>query len=210
MSRSVVIVDDHFVVRQGLATLLIRAGWRVPATAGDARGGLVAIRHHRPEVALIDLVLPDARGTALCRLLQEEAAGPAVLLFTGRGDSDTIREAELCGAAGVAYKAGDPAELLAGLERVAAGERWTSPELIVATLENRSSRRLSPREREVLELLAAGLAVEAAATRLELSAATVQTHVRNAIRKLGATNRAHALAVAIASGEIEPPLIDSR
>jgi DNA-binding NarL/FixJ family response regulator len=128
-----------------------------------------------------------------------------VLLYTGIGDQDTLVRALDCGARGFALKAGSPEELMAALRAVAEGSGYVDERLRSLLLARFTTERigiLSPREREVLDLLAKGLNGEEVAVQLVLSPETVRTHVRNAMEKLEANTRVHAVAIALRQGEI--------
>ncbi|HEX8074464.1 MAG TPA: response regulator transcription factor [Thermoleophilaceae bacterium] len=208
-SVTVVIVEDHVALRRGLELLLRDTECKVVGVADDAESGLSMIERRRPTVAVVDINLPGQSGIELTRALVSEEDGPAggtaVLLYTGIDDQDVLSEALDCGAIGFALKAGPPEELLTAIRTVAGGGVYVDPRLRPLLLARRTTERigvLSPREREVLDYLAKGLTGEEVATRLGLSPETVRTHVRNAMDKLEAHTRVHAVAIALRQGEI--------
>jgi DNA-binding NarL/FixJ family response regulator len=199
---SVAIVEDHAALRRGMELLLEGRGYRVLGAAGDADRGLRLIRRERPDVSVVDLGLPDGSGSGLVRRLLEDEPGLGVLVYTGLAEERALREALACGARGVATKAGPPEELASAIDAVADGRHWIDPRLRGRRSLRISPRRLTPREREVLGLLADGLTGEEAAQKLFLSPETIRTHVRNAMDKLGAKTRAHAITIALRDGQI--------
>jgi DNA-binding NarL/FixJ family response regulator len=204
-SVNVVIVEDHVALRRGLELLLRGTDCRVIGTADDAETALSLVDRRRPDVAVVDINLPGQSGIELTRSLLKQHPALGVLLYTGVDDQETLSEALDCGARGFALKAGPPEELLTAIRMVAAGESYVDPRLRPLLLARLTTERigvLSPREREVLDLLAQGLTGEEVAARLTLSPETVRTHVRNAMDKLEAHTRVHAVAIALRQGEI--------
>lgn len=201
---NVVIVDDHVALRRGMELLLRRAGHHVVGTADDAEAGERLILRRKPDVALVDLGLPGMSGAELTRSLLKEDPAVRIILYTGAADERQLLDALDAGAAGLALKSGDPDELEQAILTVAAGGDYLDPRLtpLLAKGENGRDKTLSPREREILGLLSQGLSGEEAAKQLFLSSETVRTHVRNAMTKLGAATRAHAVALALQRGEI--------
>jgi len=154
---------------------------------------------------VIDIALPGESGIELTRRLMAAHPDLGVLLYTGLDDQRTLSSALDSGARGFALKAGPPEELLAAIRAVARGDTYVDQRLRPLLLARLTTERigvLSPREREVLDLLAQGLTGEEVATRLSLSPETVRTHVRNAMDKLEAHTRVHAVAIALRQGEI--------
>jgi DNA-binding NarL/FixJ family response regulator len=203
---NVVIVDDHVALRRGMELLLRRAGHHIVGTADDAEAGEALILRRKPDVALVDLALPGMSGAELTRSLLKSDPALRIVLYTGAADERQLLDALDAGAAGFALKSGDPEELEQAILTVAAGEDYLDPRLkpLLAKGGDGRAKTLSPREREVLGLLSHGLSGEEAAKQLFLSSETVRTHVRNAMTKLGASTRAHAVALALQRGEIDP------
>jgi DNA-binding NarL/FixJ family response regulator len=202
---NVVIVDDHVALRRGMELLLRRAGHHVVGTADDAEAGEALILRRRPDVALVDLALPGKSGAEMTRSLLAEEPGLRILLYTGAADERQLLDALDAGAAGFALKSGNPEELEQAILTVAGGGDYLDPRLTPLLGKDGTGRpkTLSPREREIMGLLSQGLSGEEAAKQLFLSSETVRTHVRNAMSKLGAATRAHAVALAIQRGEID-------
>jgi DNA-binding NarL/FixJ family response regulator len=203
---NVVIVDDHLALRRGMELLLRRAGHHVVGSADDAEAGGALILRRRPDVALIDLALPGMSGAELTRSLLKENPDLRIVLYTGAADERQLLDALDAGAAGFALKSGDPEELEDAIRTVAAGGDYIDPRLtpLLAKGGNGRTKTLSPREREILGLLSKGLSGEEVAKQLYLSPETVRTHGRNAMGKLDAATRAHAVALALQRGEISP------
>jgi DNA-binding NarL/FixJ family response regulator len=202
---TLVIVEDHEFVRAAIEMLLRKQGHYIVGRAGDAAGGYDAIIRTNPDVALVACPLHGRGGADLVRRLRAARPALPVLLYTGSADEDVVRDALRSGAAGLLLKTGSPTELDDALVLVADGGTYVDPR--IEPLVDRSARAplLSPREREILGLLAGGWTGGAAATRLGISRETVKTHVRNANSKLGVTTRAAAVAKAIELSEIENP-----
>ncbi|HEY3021082.1 MAG TPA: response regulator transcription factor [Solirubrobacteraceae bacterium] len=201
----VAIVDDHEALREGLERLLVDRGLDVVGTAGTAASAEDVIEQGQPDVAVIDIRLPDESGIELTRRLLERRPRLAVLLYTGDADADLLYGGLDSGARGYALKAGALSELSAAIERVAAGGTYVDPRLDRILLSDRATARvpqLSPREREITHLMAEGATAERIGVELGVSVETVRTHVRNVIRKLRARNRVHAIAIALERGEI--------
>lgn len=200
-----VIVDDHEALREGLVALLGHGGMEVVGAAGNVAAGLDLVEHADPDVAIIDIGLPDGSGIELTRELLARRPGLGVLLYTGHSEADLLYEGLDAGARGYALKAGSMEELLAAIEKVANGGSYVDPRLDRVLLSPRATSdvpQLSPREREVVHLMAEGMTADAIADQITVSTETVRTHVRNVIRKLQARNRVHAIAIAIERGEI--------
>jgi DNA-binding NarL/FixJ family response regulator len=200
---NVVVVDDHVALRRGMELLLRREGYHVVGTADDAEQAEQLILRRRPDVALVDLSLPGENGADLTRRLLEHEPELRIILYTGSADEEELLDGLRAGAAGFALKSGDPNELKAAIRTVAEGGDYIDPRLTPLLRRAAPGRKLlSPREREILELLAHGLSGEDAAKQLYLSSETVRTHVRNAMGKLDASTRVHAVALAMQRGEI--------
>jgi DNA-binding NarL/FixJ family response regulator len=204
----IVIVEDHPPVRQGLELLLPRQGFRMVGSAGSAQTGARMIRARRPDVALVDIDLGDGSGTALATALRDDGIPTAVVLYTGSLDNATIDAAVASGALGIVLKS-SPIEHLADAIRAAAAGREYVDRLIAklpGRAESRSATVISKREAQVLGMLSQGITTEQVAQDLFLSPETVQTHVRNATRKLGAHGRLHAVILALVRGDIDLPV----
>jgi DNA-binding NarL/FixJ family response regulator len=208
MALRVVIVEDHQALREGLELLLEREGCDVAGTAGTASEGRSLIERLSPDVALVDIRLGDDSGIELTRELLDTDPGRRVVLYTGSSDVELLASGLDSGARGYALKEGTPRELTGALSVVAEGGTYVDPRLRPALLARDTTQRmpaLSKREREIMDLLAQGLTGEQVAERLVLSSETVKTHIRNAMGKLEANTRVHAIAIALREGFIQPP-----
>ena len=199
------LVDDHPVLRHGLDLLLRGRGIEIAGEAGSAAAAWPILDRERPDVVVLDLRLPDAPGDELCRRLLKRDPDRGVLIYTSAGDDENLSRALDCGAQGYLLKSASTDELVEAIGAVARGESYLDRRLGPLLLARHSGARtgvLSDREREVLTLLAQGLTGEAIAERLDVAPETVRTHLRNAMKKLPASTRAHAVAVAARKGEI--------
>jgi DNA-binding NarL/FixJ family response regulator len=203
-----VLIEDHQALREGLELLLGREGCEVVGTAGTAREGRALIESLDPDVALVDIRLGEESGIDLTRAAIDADPSCRVVLYTGSSDVELLISGLDSGARGYALKEGTPSELTGALETVAAGGTYVDPRLRPALLSRRATQRmpsLSKREREIMDLLAQGLNGEEVAEKLVLSSETVKTHIRNAMSKLEAHTRVHAVAIALREGYISPP-----
>ncbi len=200
-----VIVDDHEALREGLSALLGNSGLDVVGAAGNVAAGMDLVTVSDPDVALVDIRLPDGDGISLTREMLALRPDLGVVLYTGDADAELLYDGLDSGARGYALKAGSMEELIAAIERVATGGTYVDPRLDRILLSPRATAKvpqLSPREREIMHKMAEGLTAERIGDELTVSVETVRTHVRNVIRKLQARNRVHAIALALERGEI--------
>jgi DNA-binding NarL/FixJ family response regulator len=208
VSLRLVLIEDHEALREGLELLLGREGCEVVGTAGTAGEGQELIERLEPDVSLVDIRLGDESGIDLTRRLLEADAERRVVLYTGSSDVELLFSGLDSGARGYALKDGAPSELTGALETVARGGTYVDPRLRPKLLSRDTTQRmpsLSKREREIMDLLAQGLTGEDVAERLVLSSETVKTHIRNAMSKLEAHTRVHAVAIALREGFISGP-----
>jgi DNA-binding NarL/FixJ family response regulator len=203
-----VLIEDHQALREGLELLLGREGCEVVGTAGTAAEGRELIERLEPDVSLVDIRLGDDSGIELTRDVLDADPERRVVLYTGSSDVELLISGLDSGARGYALKEGTPSELTGALETVAEGGTYVDPRLRPALLSRQTTQRmpsLSKREREIMDLLAQGLTGEDVAERLVLSSETVKTHIRNAMSKLEAHTRVHAVAIALREGYISGP-----
>jgi DNA-binding NarL/FixJ family response regulator len=206
MSVRIVIVDDHAVVRSGLRLLLeAEGGFETVAEAGSARDAVFEVRKHKPDVVLMDLILPDRNGIEATADVLKEAPEAKVLVLSMEDDPSYVREAFAAGASGYVLKEAADTELVAALRQVAAGERYVHPALgaRLAAAEAEASALadadpLSDREREVLRLLALGHTNQEIAKMLFISVRTAETHRAHIMQKLRLTTRAELVRYALA------------
>jgi two-component system response regulator NreC len=211
VSTRILIVDDHAVVRTGLRLLLDgEEGLETVAEAGTARDAVFEARKHKPDVILMDIVLPDKTGIEATPDVLAEAPSSKVLVLSMEDDPTYVREAFAAGASGYVLKEAADTELVTALKQVAAGERYVHPALgarMVAAEAEASARAeadpLSDREREVLRLLALGHTNQEIAKMLYISVRTAETHRAHIMRKLRLTTRAELVRYALAQGLLE-------
>jgi two-component system, NarL family, response regulator DevR len=211
---SIVTVDDHAIVRQGLRALLDRElGMKVVGEAGSAEDALPMIARLRPEVVLLDLRLSagsDSDGLSLCGQISAQFPRTRILVLTSFRDEWLVLEAIKQGAKGYVVKDVDLGELTRAIRAVRRGESAFdsySASVVVRWLRAKQdpgdrSRQITAREREILALLAGGMSNVTIGQRLYISEATVKFHVGNILRKLGATRRAEAVYAASKLGII--------
>ena len=208
MPLRLVLVEDHQALREGLELLLGRDGIEVLGTAGSATEGRELVERLNPDVSLIDIRLGEESGIELTAQLIDADPDRRIVLYTGSADVDLLISGLDSGARGYALKDGTPTELKTALRTVAEGGTYVDPRLHPALLSRKATqtqRVLSKREREIMDLLAQGLTGEQVAERLFLSPETIKTHIRNAMSKLEANTRVHAIAIALRDGFISPP-----
>jgi DNA-binding NarL/FixJ family response regulator len=201
---SLVVVDDHEALCAGLEVLLGRQGFDVLACAASAAEGEKAIGEHHPEMAVVDIDLPDEPGTHLIRRMSSRSDAPKFVVYTDLTDPSLLFEAMGCGAEGFVSKPGGMPALVQGLREVFRGGSYRDPTFVRFSHGDgtRHAKVLSRRESEILEQLAAGLTGEQIAERLVLSPETIRTHVRNAMGKLEAHTRTEAVVKALEREEI--------
>lgn len=201
---SVVVGDDHPMFRDGVVRALQSSGSiEVVAEADDGTAALAAIREHRPQVALLDYRMPGMDGAAVAAAVVRDALPTRVLLISAHDESAIVYRALQDGAAGFLPKESTRSELVNAVLDCAKGRDVVAPSL-AAGLAGEIRRRaepdaptLSPREREVLVLIAGGASIPAMAKELFLAPSTVKTHVQRLYEKLGVSDRAAAVAEAM-------------
>ena len=189
------LVDDHPIVREGLrAYLSLQPGLTVVGEAESVRQALEKLEQTNPDLILLDVQLEGESGLSLLETLQKRGNAPKILLLTSFLDEDYLREALHLGAAGYLLKRAGQGALLDGIRAALRGERVLDPAAaaLLPTLQDDPLKRLTPRERTVLELLAEGLSNKAVAKRLDVGEKTVKTHVSSVLAKLGVKDRTQA------------------
>jgi DNA-binding NarL/FixJ family response regulator len=193
----VVVVDDHELVRAGLAELLSTDGdIEVVALAGDGAEAVAAVAEHRPHVVLMDLSMPGVDGMEATRRIIGADPDALVVALTSFSTAPQVLGALDAGAVGYLLKDAAPDELRGGVRAAARGESPLSPKAARALVASRASRggpvELSPREREVLGCVAQGLPNKLIARRLEISEKTVKAHLTSIYQQIGVTDRTQA------------------
>jgi two-component system response regulator NreC len=207
----VLVVDDHAVVRSGIRLLLQQESDIEPVgEAGNGHEAIFRARELKPDVILMDVVMPDQTGIEALPQLLHENPDTKVLLLSMEDDPRYLREAFAAGASGYVLKEAADAEVVAAVREVARGGRYVNPELgaRLATADAEQERRseqdpLSEREREVLLLLALGHSNQEIAKQLYISVRTVETHRAHILQKLRLSSRADLVRYAIAQGLLE-------
>jgi NarL family two-component system response regulator LiaR len=197
----VLIADDHYVVRQGLAALLLpRNGMEVVGEAATGREAVELARTLQPDVILMDMLMPEMDGPAAIALIRQENPKARILVLTSFGESKQITAAVQAGALGYLLKDSSPDDLLHAIRSVHRGNlvlpqdlavKLMQPQPAVATLD-----QLTERETDVLRLLAQGQSNQEIARNLSISPTTVRSHVSSILMKLGVTNRTQAALIA--------------
>jgi DNA-binding NarL/FixJ family response regulator len=222
MTIRVIIVDDQAMVRAGFAALLsAQADIDVVGEAPDGRQGVEVSRSTHPDVVLMDVRMPEMDGLAAAREILNPPTGgghlPKVLMLTTFDVDDYVYEALRAGASGFLLKDAPPADLIAAVRVVAAGEALLAPSVTRRLIADFAAQRpaprrnpalrlkgLTPRETEVLELIARGLSNQEIADHLILAEQTVKTHIGRVLAKLDLRDRAQAVIFAYESGLVAP------
>ena len=200
----VLAVDDHPLVRQGIAGLLaVQSDITLVAEATNGHEAILQFQKHRPDVTLMDLQMPEMNGLdAIIAIRGEFPDARIVVLTTYKGDVQVLR-AMKAGARGYLLKNLMHMELLDTIRVVHAGRKALSPEASYALAEHATDDALTPAEVEVLSLIAAGNANKQIADQLSISEDTVKSRVKNILSKLGANDRTHAAMIGLKRGIID-------
>jgi len=207
---TVVVMDDHPFYRDGLSRGLTLDGRvTVVGEAGGGREGLEIVATEDPDVALVDYQMPDMDGVAVVHALKRDGARTRVLLVSAVTDGAAVFQALEEGAAGYIAKEASRAEIISAVMTVARGGTVVPPDLAAGQVDQKPQRSqpsgpvLSEREKEVLRGFARGLSIPQLAAEMYLAASTVKTHTQRLYEKLGVSDRAAAVAVAMRNGLLE-------
>ena len=211
MGIKVLLADDHVILRHGLRLSLEQEGGiRVVAEAGNGRETLEMVHKHKPDVVLMDVSMPDMNGIEATRKIMADSAGVRVLGLSMHLDKRYVMGMLMAGAAGYLIKSCPFEELAIAIRTVAEGKVYLSPEIAGVVLDravkpgevcNGSiTSGLTPREREVLQLVAEGNTTRDIADRLSLSERTVETHRRQIMNKLNLRSVAELTKLAVREG----------
>ena len=206
----IVVVDDHAVVRSGLRLLLnSESDMEVVGEAGNARDAIFEVRSAKPDVMLLDVVMPGETGIEALPRVLHESPGTRVLMLSMQDDPNYVREAFAAGASGYVLKEAVDAEVVAAIREVAAGNHYVHPALgarmvaaDAAAQAAAAADPLSDREREVLRMLALGHTNQEIAQQLFISVRTAETHRAHIMRKLHLETRAELVRYAIEHGQL--------
>ena len=212
MNEKVLIIDDHTLFRAGLEDLLVRRGIEVVAAVGSGQEGLKSVSELKPDIVLLDMRMPEMGGLTVLSQLKKAYSSLRVAMLTTSNDESDIVEALRSGAQGYLLKDMDPDELVVALRSIIAGETVVAPELapILAKVvrgeaipdekEANPFSKLTPREYEILMLLAEGQSNKVIARNLGISDGTVKLHVKAILRKLEVSSRITAAVMAVEYG----------
>jgi two-component system, NarL family, response regulator len=202
----VMIVDDHALVREGIALLLGKQpDLQVVASLGDARAALEAVASTLPDVVVLDLRMPDMDGLAFLKQLGADSPRTKVIVLSAQTGDESIRSALRAGANGFVLKSAPGRELVEAIRQSLAGRPRLSQQVAVLLAEAETSCPLSGREIEVLRLAAAGASNKEIAARLALAENTVKNHIKNLLQKLNVGDRTACVTTAIRRGIIDLP-----
>jgi DNA-binding NarL/FixJ family response regulator len=216
MSIRVLIADDQELVRTGFRVIVgAEPDMEVVAEAADGRETWEAVRLHRPDVVLMDIRMPNLDGIEATRLITAEPSPPRILILTTFDLDDYVYEALRAGASGFLLKDARADELLQAVRTVAAGDALLAPTVTRRLIEDFARRprlnaqpaalaELTPRELEVLVLIARGASNADIAQELVVSGATIKTHVARIFSKLDLHDRAQAVVLAYETGLVQP------
>jgi two-component system nitrate/nitrite response regulator NarL len=196
-----VLADDHPALLAAVGDYLAENGYDVVARAADGAAALRHIERERPEVALLDYRMPGCFGGALVSKIKEISPETRVAVYTAEADAAIVAETLAAGADAVVLKEAPMADLVRALASIERGQPYVDPALASAAVSAKpAGTKLTPRELDVLRLLAEGLSHEEIGARLGIAAETVRTHSRKAADRLGARTRTQAVASAIRLG----------
>ncbi len=199
----VLTVDEHSLVREGLAAVIQRnGGMQVVAEAGSGTEAIEAFRKYLPDVVTLDLFLPDIPGEEVARQILAEFPNAKIVAITGaRGDAHILRALEN-GVRGLVLKGRQHSELLTTIRQVHSGRKVIPQQVAEMLAEHFGDESLTPREVQVLRMVANGNRNKEVAARLCIADETVRMHMKNILGKLSAHDRTHAVTIALSRGII--------
>jgi len=206
MPVRVVLADDHVIVRQGLKLILAGAGFEVVGEASDGHEAVRLARETQPDIAVLDVVMPLMNGMEAAREIQQACPRTKAILLTSRHEEQLILEALQAGIRGCVLKTYQAQDLIRAIRDVSAGGVYLSPTLSRCVVDAYRSRTslppdpLSPRERQVLQLIAEGKRTREVADLLGVSVKTAESHRTNIMRKLGISQTAGLVRYALQQG----------
>jgi DNA-binding NarL/FixJ family response regulator len=205
----ILIVDDHAVVRKGLAMVLrLEPDLEVVGEAENGQVGLEAAQRLNPDIALVDLVMPEMDGQKMALALRKSKPKIKVIMLTGTEVDDRVFDLVAAGIEGYVLKQIEPGELVRAIRAVVNGEAYLHPDVMKKIVSRIQPQRadsvsLTPREMEVLEMMATPNTYKQIASRLSVSEETVRSHAKNILEKMKQPNRAQAVLAAMRIGMIE-------
>src|SRR6266478_3280618 len=205
-----VLADDHLVLRQALKALLERRGIEVVAEAADGRGAIEAVTKHSPDVVVLDVIMPGLNGVDAAREIARTSPACPIILLSGVNDTRFVTEALKVGVRGFVQKSQGADDLVHAIEEVREGRLYVSPGAsqaivdVCATTEKEEGSHLTPRERQVLQLVGEGKSTKQIAEVLHISVKTAEFHRGRLMKKLNVHDTANLVRYAIREGWITP------
>jgi DNA-binding NarL/FixJ family response regulator len=194
----VMLVDDHVVVRMGLKAIIdLENDLEVVGEAANGEDALKLIRQLKPDVAVVDLMMPKMNGVETTSAISQDFKNTKVLILTSFSDSNEVGRAIATGALGVLAKDSSHADIISAIREVAAGKKSISPEIAAAVSDEENTLQLSPRQIEILHYAAKGLTNADISRVLGIGVDCVKAHMKTAFSRLGASNRSEAVALAL-------------
>ena len=194
----VMLVDDHVVVRMGLKAIIdLENDLEVVGEAANGEDALKLIRQLKPDVAVVDLMMPKMNGVDTTSAISQDFKNTKVLILTSFSDSKEVGRAITTGAMGVLAKDSSHADIISAIREVAAGKKSISPEIAAAVSDEENTLQLSPRQIEILHYASKGLTNADISRILRIGVDCVKAHMKTAFSRLGASNRSEAVAIAL-------------
>ncbi|WP_370277406.1 two-component system response regulator NarL [Pontibacterium sp.] len=207
---SILLIDDHPLLRKGVKQLIeLDTDLKVVAEASNANEGVAAALEHEPDLILLDLNMPEINGIETLKMLREEGVDSRVVVFTVSDNEEDVVAALKAGADGYLLKDMEPEELLNNLNQAALGKMVISDRLTTLLAQALQSKRtakgpdissLTPRERQIIKLIAAGLPNKLIARKLSITEGTVKVHVKHLLKKLNLRSRVEVAVWAVQEG----------
>jgi two-component system, NarL family, response regulator NreC len=210
MPIRIVLADDHVLVRQGLKSLLEREGFQVVAEASDGQEALSHVGSLQPDIAVMDISMPTLNGLNAAREISRASPKTKTILLTQHDESQYIREALEAGVKGYVLKNQVASDLLLAIRQVSRGQVYLSPGVSSAVMEayqaksERFENPLTPRERQVLQLIAEGKSTKDVASLLGISVKTAESHRTRLMQKLDIHETASLVLYAVRHGIVQP------
>jgi two-component system response regulator NreC len=210
MPVRVVLADDHILVRQGLKSLLEREGFQVAGEASDGQEAVQQVVQHQPDIAILDISMPTLNGVEAARNLARLAPKTKVILLTQHNEDQYISGAIDAGVRGYVLKSQAANDLVRAIQQVSRGDVYLSPGVSAALMDavrsksERPADPLTPRERQVLQLIAEGKSTKDVASLLGISVKTAESHRTRLMQKLDIHETASLVLYAVRRGIVRP------